>query len=213
MSAFRLKSANSNNVYFEDGDTVYDIEIQKADKGNLPRRTRMYSSMMDANMLDKGLEYEQLKDSYVIFICMFDPFENGLTRYTFKSICEEAEGLPLGDGRCIMFLNTKGSIGELGADMDAFFGYINGGVSSIGTGKDSGNEFVERLDQCVLDINGDEDWRQGYMKYELNLIEKYKEGEANERNRMVKSFKEQSVPIEVIAKAANLSVEEVNNIK
>ena len=147
------------DVYFEDGDTVYDIEIQKADKGNLPKRTRMYSSMMDANMLDKGLEYEELKDSYVIFICMFDPFEKGLARYTFRSICEEAEGLPLGDGRCIMFLNTKGSIGELGSDMDAFFGYINGGIESIGTGKDSGNEFVERLDECVLDINGDEDWR------------------------------------------------------
>ena len=204
------------DVYFEDGDTVYDIEIQKAYKGNLPKRTRMYSSMMDANMLDKGLEYEELKDSYVIFICMFDPFEKGLARYTFRSICEEAEGLPLGDGRCIMFLNTKGSIGELGADMDAFFGYINGGVSSIGTGKDSGNEFVERLDECVLDINGDEDWRQGYMKYELNLIEKYKEGEAkgetNERNRMVKSFKEQGFPVEAIAKAANLSIEEVNRI-
>ena len=204
------------DVYFEDGDTVYDIEIQKADKGNLPRRTRMYSSMMDANMLDKGLEYEELKDSYVIFICMFDPFEKGLARYTFRSICEEAEGLPLGDGRCIMFLNTKGSIGELGADMDAFFGYINGGVSSIGTGKDSGNEFVEKLDECVLDINGDEDWRQGYMKYELNLIEKYKEGEArgeaNERTRMVKSFKEQGFPVEAIAKAANLSIEEVNRI-
>ena len=204
------------DVFFEDGDTVYDIEIQKADKGNLPKRTRMYSSMMDANMLDKGLEYEELKDSYVIFICMFDPFEKGLARYTFRSICEEAEGLPLGDGRCIMFLNTKGSIGELGSDMDAFFGYINGGVSSIGTGKDSGNEFVERLDECVLDINGDEDWRQGYMKYELNLIEKYKEGEAkgetNERNRMVKSFKEQGFPVEAIAKAANLSIEEVNRI-
>ena len=208
------------DVYFEDGDTVYDIEIQKADKGNLPKRTRMYSSMMDANMLDKGLEYEELKDSYVIFICMFDPFEKGLARYTFRSICEEAEGLPLGDGRCIMFLNTKGSIGELGADMDAFFGYINGGVESIGTGKDSGNEFVERLDECVLDINGDEDWRQGYMKYELNLIERYKDGEAkgisigeaNATNRMVKSFKEQGFPIEAIAKAANLSIEEVNRI-
>ena len=204
------------DVYFEDGDTVYDIEIQKADKGNLPKRTRMYSSMMDANMLDKGLEYEELKDSYVIFICMFDPFHRGLAKYTFRSICEEAEGLPLGDGRCIMFLNTKGSIGELGADMDAFFGYINGGIESIGTGKDSGNEFVEKLDECVLDINGDEDWRQGYMKYELNLIEKYKEGEAkgetNERNRMVKSFKEQGFPVEAIAKAANLSIEEVNRI-
>ena len=176
----------------------------------------MYSSMMDANMLDKGLEYEELKDSYVIFICMFDPFEKGLARYTFRSICEEDWGLPLGDGRCIMFLNTKGSIGELGADMDAFFEYLNGGIESIGKGRDSGNEFVERLDECVLDINGDEDWRQGYMKYELNLIEKYKEGEAkgetNERNRMVKSFKEQGFPVEAIAKAANLSIEEVNRI-
>ena len=137
--------------------------------------------------------------------------------------------LPIGDGRCIMFLNTKGSVGELGENMDAFFEYLNGGVESIGTGKDSGNEFVEKLDECVLDINGDEDWRQGYMKYELNLIEKYKEGreageafgeakgisigETNATNRMAKSLKEQGVPIEVIAKAANLSVDEVNNIR
>ena len=208
------------DVYFEDGDTVYDIEIQKADKGNLPKRTRMYSSMMDANMLDKGLEYEELKDSYVIFICMFDPFEKGLARYTFRSICEEAEGLPLGDGRCIMFLNTKGSIGELGADMDAFFGYINGGVSSIGTGKDSGNEFVERLDECVLDINGDEDWRQGYMKYELNLIERYKDGEAkgisigeaNATNRMVKAMHSKGIPVQTIAECASIDANEVQRI-
>ena len=208
------------DVYFEDGDTVYDIEIQKADKGNLPKRTRMYSSMMDANMLDKGLEYEELKDSYVIFICMFDPFEKGLARYTFRSICEEAEGLPLGDGRCIMFLNTKGSIGELGSDMDAFFGYINGGVSSIGTGKDSGNEFVEKLDECVLDINVDEDWRQGYMKYELNLIEKYKDGEAkgisigeaNATNRMVKAMHSKGIPVQTIAECASIDANEVQRI-
>ena len=62
-------------------------------------------------------------------------------------------------------------------------------------------------------------------KYELNLIEKYKEGEArgeakgisigeaNATNRMVKSFKEQGFPIEAIAKAANMSVEEVNRIQ
>ena len=61
-------------------------------------------------------------------------------------------------------------------------------------------------------------------KYELNLMEKYKDGkseginegisigEANATNRMVKNLKEQGVSAEVIAKAANLSVEEVNNI-
>ena len=216
------------DVFFEDGDTVYDIEMQKVDTGNLPLRARMYSSMMDANMLDKGLEYEALRRSYVIFVCMFDLFERGRTKYTFKSICEEDRDLPLGDGRCIMFLNTKGSVGDLGNDMDAFFEYLNGGVSSIGTGKDSGSEFVEMVDNYVLDINGDEDWRQGYMKYELNLIEKYKEGEAsgeakgisigraegeaNATNRMVKSLIEQGVPIEVIAKAASISIEETKSI-
>ena len=220
------------DVFFEDGDTVYDIEMQKVDTGNLPLRARMYSSMMDANMLDKGLEYEALRRSYVIFVCMFDLFEKGRTKYTFKSICEEDRDLPLGDGRCIMFLNTKGSVGDLSNDMDAFFDYLNGGVSSIGTGKDSGSEFVEMVDNYVLDINGDEDWRQGYMKYELNLIEKYKEGEAsgeakgisigraegvsigeaNERSRMVKSLIEQGVPIEVIAKAASISIEETKGL-
>ena len=216
------------DVFFEDGDTVYDIEMQKVDTGNLPLRARMYSSMMDANMLDKGLEYEALRRSYVIFVCMFDLFEKGRTKYTFKSICEEDRDLPLGDGRCIMFLNTKGSVGDLSNDMDAFFEYLNGGVSSIGTGKESGSEFVEMVDNYVLDINGDEDWRQGYMKYELNLIEKYKEGEAsgeakgisigraegeaNATNRMVKSLIEQGVPIEVIAKAASISIEETKGL-
>ena len=70
------------------------------------------------------------------------------------------------------------------------------------------------------------------MKYELNLIEKYKEGkeageakgisigraegvsigEANERTRMVKSLIEQGVPIEVIAKAASISIEEARSL-
>ena len=220
------------DVFFEDGDTVYDIEMQKVDTGNLPLRVRMYSSMMDANMLDKGLEYERLKDSYVIFICMFDLFEKGRTKYTFRSMCEEDGDLPLGDGRCIMFLNTKGSVGDLSNDMDAFFEYLNGGVASIGTGKDSGSEFFEMVDNYVLDINGDEDWRQGYMKYELNLIEKYKEGmasgeargisigeargvsigEANERNRMVKEMNANGIPVSVIAKCASLDIKEVQRV-
>ncbi len=58
------------------------------------------------------MEYGSLRRSYVIFVCMFDLFERGRTKYTFRSICEEDRDLPLGDGSCIMFLNTKGSIGN-----------------------------------------------------------------------------------------------------
>ena len=216
------------DVYFEDGDTVYDIEIQKADKGNLPKRTRMYSSMMDANMLDKGLEYDALKKSYVIFVCMFDVFGKGIKSYRFRTMCENVQGLPLDDGRYIIVVNTKGSAGDSTEDMDAFFRYLNGGIKSIGTGEHSGNRFVEKLDRYVLDINGDEDWRQGYMKYELNLIEKYKDGkaeginegraegisigEANERSRMVKEMNANGIPIPVIARCASISEGQVEEM-
>ena len=220
------------DVYFEDEDAVYDIELQKVKRWNLAKRSRMYSSMMDANMLDKGLEYDALKKSYVIFVCMFDVFGQGMKSYRFRTMCENVQGLPLDDGRYIIVVNTKGSAGDSTEDMDAFFRYLNGGIKSIGTGKDSGNRFVEKLDRYVLDINGDEDWRQGYMKYELNLIEKYKdgkaegvnegraegisigraEGEANATGRMVKGFKSLGLSDEDIAKGASISVEEVRNI-
>ena len=216
------------DVYFEDEDAVYDIELQKVKRWNLAKRSRMYSSMMDANMLDKGLEYDALKKSYVIFVCMFDVFGQGMKSYRFRTMCENVQGLPLDDGRYIIVVNTKGRDGGSGHGMDAFFKYLNGGVSSIGTGKDSDDELVKKLDRYVLDINGDEDWRQGYMKYELNLIEKYKdgradginegvsigraEGEANATGRMVKGFKPLGLSDEDIAKGASISVEEVRNI-
>ena len=216
------------DVYFEDEDAVYDIELQKVKRWNLAKRSRMYSSMMDANMLDKGLEYDALKKSYVIFVCMFDVFGKGMKSYRFRTMCENVQGLPLDDGRYIIVVNTKGSAGDSTEDMDAFFEYLNGGIESIGTGMDSGNEFIKKLDRYVLDINGDEDWRQGYMKYELNLIEKYKdgkseginegisigraEGEANTTNRIVKEMNANGIPIPVIAKCASISEGQVEAI-
>ncbi len=216
------------DVYFEDEEGVYDIELQKVRRWNLAKRSRMYSSMMDANMLDKGLEYDAQKKSYVIFVCMFDVFGKGMKSYRFRTMCENVQGLPLDDGRYIIVVNTKGRDGGSTEDMDAFFEYLNGGARSIGTGKDSGNEFVKKIDRYVLDINGDEDWRQGYMKYELNLIEKYKdgkseginegisigraEGEANTTNRMIKSMHSKGISVQTIAECASIPVEEVEAI-
>ena len=61
----------------------------------------------------------------MIFLCTFDPFAKDEKVYRFSTMCENVQGLPLGDGRCIMFLNTKGSVGELGADMVLEFADFN----------------------------------------------------------------------------------------
>lgn len=62
------------DLYFKDSTTVYNIELQRLDNDNLQRRARAYSSLLDANQMEKGSFYDDLIDSYVIFICMFDPF-------------------------------------------------------------------------------------------------------------------------------------------
>lgn len=62
---------------------------------------------MDVSSLKPGDDFDQLKPSYVIFICAFDPFGQGLYRYTFEEWCAECN-IPLGDGTKKIFLNTKG---------------------------------------------------------------------------------------------------------
>ena len=43
----------------------------------LPKRARYYSGQMDLDLLRQGMEYEELPDTIVIFLCMFDPFGRG----------------------------------------------------------------------------------------------------------------------------------------
>ena len=116
------------DVYFDDGKTVYDIELQRTSITDLAQRARLYSSSMDIAMLDKGEGFGSMRTSYVIFLCTFDPFSKDEKVYRFSTMCEDVQGLPLGDRRYIMFLNSRGSKGVSNLDMDELFRYLNGGV-------------------------------------------------------------------------------------
>ena len=78
------------DVYLNDeAGTVYDVEMQNAEKGDLERRSRYYLSANDLDCIDRGEDYREMRDSYVIFICCFDPFRRGLVRYTITPHCRE----------------------------------------------------------------------------------------------------------------------------
>ena len=163
-----------------------------------------------------------MRTSYVIFLCTFDPFGKDEKAYRFTTMCENVQGLPLGDRRYIMFLNSKGSKGASNLDMDELFRYLNGGVDAIGM--ESKSELVKVLDGYVQRYNRNDDWRKEYMKLEFLLKDKYNEGrttgeaegisigEVNERSRMVREMNANGIPVQVIAKCASLDVEEVQKI-
>ena len=94
------------DVYVDDGNRVFDIEIQNSVDITLPKRTRYYQSMLDIDNLLKGEEYSELKESFIIFICQFDLFGLNLPQYTFKNICLENKELVLGDETTKIFFNS-----------------------------------------------------------------------------------------------------------
>lgn len=70
-------------------------------------------------------EYAELPDSYVIFICDFDPFGERKYRYTFQMQCEESDRTPLEDGRKFVFLSTCGeNEGEISKELLAFLKFV-----------------------------------------------------------------------------------------
>ena len=68
------------DIYVEEQGTgrSFDIEMQIANKADLGKRMRYYQGMIDMDKLKPGDSYKKLTDSYIIFICLFDPFKRGL---------------------------------------------------------------------------------------------------------------------------------------
>lgn len=73
------------DVYVRDGEgTVYNVEMQSSNTYELPQRTRYYQALMALDQIDRGERYNRLRDSYVIFICDFDPFGDGQRVYLVR---------------------------------------------------------------------------------------------------------------------------------
>lgn len=60
---------------------IMDIEIQRSDRGSGVKRARFHSSMIDRTLLSKGEDFEDLVDTYVIFITENDKFGMGIPLY------------------------------------------------------------------------------------------------------------------------------------
>lgn len=100
------------DVYLKSSDKVFNVEMQTVKKMDIPRRSRYYQSQMDTSMLQKGQMYKELANSYVIFICMFDPFDRNEYIYHFKNMCMEVPELALADGAHKVFVNALGRGGR-----------------------------------------------------------------------------------------------------
>ena len=89
------KRAVRLDVYVADSDRVFDLEMQTTDNKNLDCRMRYYQSMIDAELLDKGADFTELKESNIIFFCTFDPFKKAYHSTLFIILVKNHRSLNL----------------------------------------------------------------------------------------------------------------------
>ena len=71
--------------------------------------------MMDMDALLTGETYDQLPDTYVIFICDFAPFDSRLYRYNIRNVVRETNELLKDGNQTIILQYTRNeSIGSTG---------------------------------------------------------------------------------------------------
>ena len=104
-----------------DGETIYDVEIQRSDEGAIPHRARFNSSMIDSREVSKGTLFPDLPETYVIFITEHDIWKRGKPLYTVRRTFEDTEEV-FNDGTHILYVNGEcQSESPLGRLMHDFF--------------------------------------------------------------------------------------------
>ncbi len=189
------------DVYLEDeADTVYDIEMQAVFKKDIPKRSRYYQGMIDLNLIEKGAKYSDLKRSFVIFICLADPFKRNLPVYRFTNRCDDLPELELNDEAYKVFVNATCTTEDISEDLKAFFDYLC-------KGKVQG-DFVRRIEGQVDKVRKHEEWRLEYMTLFMRDIEKKEEGVLEGKMICYLNILEEGISREKALRIAEITEEE-----
>ena len=90
----------------DDSGKIYNIEVQKNDHGAQAKRARYNSSLLDANITEAGNQYENLKETYVIFITENDVLGENIPIYHVDRIVRET-GKMFNDQSHIIYVNSQ----------------------------------------------------------------------------------------------------------
>ena len=203
------------DVYLKDENKIIDVEIQKYEQEALGKRTRYYQSMIDMDSLMKGQDYPQLKETYILFICTFDPFKKneketyGLPLYTFKNLCLEESDVQLGDNSTKVIYNAS----AYKAVKDERIQQLLQFISTNNPGEDL---FSNKLAELVKKLKENERFRSDYAAMNLHdrdLIRNTKKEVAKETSiKIAKSLFANGASIELISKSLEMTIEQVQEI-
>ena len=191
------------DVYIADNNRVFDLEMQTTNQKNLGCRMRYYQSLIDAELLDKGANFNDLKESNIIFFCTFDPFRKGLPQYTFCNSCEELPDLKL-DDKCRKIAYNVNAFEKVDDEK------IRKLLEFISTGK-SETPLTNKICKELKRVQGNEEWRAEYMTWEMLKQDTYDSGFSAGRNEGIAIGEERGISLGITQGAYQKAVETAKN--
>ena len=209
------------DVYaIDEDDVIYEVEAQKENTHNLPKRSRLYQGIIDSKLLPPGVvDFNLLNEVLIVLIMPFDLFGYGLYRYTFQMKCEEVPELKLDDGATRIFLNTRGKHPELvSPELIELLKYMEHSTDEVSEVCKS--ERIQKMHRRVCQIKASEKTEVKYMQtWEERIMIKQEgiaEGRIEGEKALLKSLIEKKMAkkysAEQISAMLEVDVSEVENI-
>ena len=186
----------------------FNVEIQGENDGASPKRARYHCGLLDMNLLNPGDLFDNLPETYVIFITKNDVLGYNQPISHIQRRIKETEDI-FQDGQHILYVNSKKQddteLGRLMHDLHCkeadkmYSNVLSARVQQLKETTEGVNQMCQELEEIY-----NEGEQSGFLRGEQS-------GELKKARETALTLLDMGMPAEQIAKAVNLSIETVQN--
>ena len=180
----------------------FDVEIQQDNEGASPKRARYHIGLMDMNTLNPGQDFDELPESYVIFITRDDILGYDFPIYHIDRHIKEADD-SFQDEAHIIYVNSR-------KQEDTELGRLMHDLHCKNADEMHSPVLAKRVHELKDTQKGVELMCHEMEKiYSEGMESGEKRGELKAKKETALSLAEMGLPVEKIAKAVNHNVKDV----
>lgn len=203
LNALDKRTVRLDALATDENGNLINIEVQRTVSSVLTKRARYHSALLDTNSLEKSSGFNDLVETYVIFITEKDYRGKGLPAYQVERMYLE-DKTPFSDGTHIIFVNGEyrgnDAIGKLMNDFfctgaDQMKNEVLAKRMSFFKDTEEGQRELSGIELVIANQNRAEGRTEGKMEMAAKLIQLGQ------------------MSLEMIAEVSGLPIEELQKIK
>ena len=190
----------------------FNVEIQGENDGASPKRARYHCGLLDMNLLNPGDLFDNLPETYVIFITKNDVLGYNRPISHIQRRINETEDI-FQDGQHILYVNSKKQdnteLGRLMHDLHCeeadkmYSNVLSARVQQLKETEEGVNQMCQELEE-IYNEGVERGEQSGFLRGEQS-------GELKKAKETTLALLEMGMSAEQIAKAVNLSIETIQN--